>query len=158
MKTKLLLIVIFFIFLFCNRSYSQTKVIDFPRFNSKVVSFSIEYQDRILESLKNRFTPDSSSIYEIEKYLFDNNIANSGCKKRNYRQYIGFKKNDKPYILVKILDFKNEKKIAKFFPEWQYTFAFILTDLENYPNLPEYYYDLELKYLDKFEWGKNDED
>ena len=70
MKTKLLLIVIFFIFLFCNRSYSQTKVIDFPRFNSKVVSFSIEYQDRILESLKNRFTPDSSSIYEIEKYLF----------------------------------------------------------------------------------------
>jgi hypothetical protein len=139
-----------------NNSFCQSKIIEFEKFNSKIIVFSENYQDKILESLTVRFTPDSSTIYEIEKYLFENNIEKASCKKINFRQYVGFKKNDNFFVLVKVINFRKEKKLKKIFPDWEKEYAFILTDLENLPSTPEFLYNLDLKMLTNFEWGKND--
>ncbi len=154
MKLKL-----FFVFLLIHlyqSSNSQSKILSFPQFHSKVVVFSEAYQDNLLNTLKNRFTPDSIAVEEIETYLFENNIENTKCRRNNFRQYIGYKKNGDTYILVKILNFKNEKKLLKYFYDWRSKYAFILTDLENYPDISEYYFNIDLKFLSKFEWGRDD--
>jgi transposase-like protein len=132
---------------------SQSKIIEFSEFHSKVVVFDSIYQDILIESLRDRFTPDSSTIREIEYYLFENNIANSKCRKINFRQYFGYTKNDTKFILVKILNFKNEKKLLNIFKDWTKQYAFILTDAENYPDVSEYTYNVNLKFLSKYEWG-----
>ncbi len=153
---KLKLFLAFLLIHLYQSSNSQSKMLSFPQFHSKVVVFSEAYQDNLLNTFRGRFTPDSILVKEIETYLFENNIEKTTCRKNNFRQYIGYNKNGNSYVLVKILNFKNEKKLLKYFYDWRSKYAFILTDLENYPDISEYYFNTDLRSLSKFEWGRHD--
>lgn len=81
-----------------------------------------------IDSVNGRFTPDMQEIHTAENLLkyFDPTIVK--IKQKAYRQYLGYIKKGRKFVLIHVMKYRSKKKFNVDFANWKNEFSIVLTD------------------------------
>ncbi len=143
---KFLLIVTFLLMVFY--SHAQSEMIKLPAFfDGNGVKFSKENQGKLsFQNIGILFTPSESDIISFESTLKYFSFKDTNLKRFYYRQYVGFLKEDKKYLLIHMMNFKKRKLALQNFNGWENDLVIGLGDFYE-KNSSIYKYDINEKLI-----------